>query len=503
MPTVSYPDRVTQQPFVPPDLPPGYSPVYRVQPAMRMTRKVGAPLAVLIVIGLLAGLVMLVAGLVNPLLFFFALIPTLLVFSAAILAYMWLDRWEPEPLRLLVFAFLWGAGVAVVGALVVGVLLQLVGLSNEVLDVVVQAPFVEEGLKGTLLLVMLTGRRRAEMNTLTDFLVYAGMVGLGFAFVEDLLYISSSRSLGGALFTAALRLIMGVFAHPFFTSATAIGLYLATRARTAGMKAVFGLGGYLVAVSLHATWNASSLFGGIVGYLLAYVLVLVPLFAGLVYLAVRTRNAEGQTVARQLPRMMAEGLLMPEEAGWLTSLGTRRARLASVKSVAGPAAATQARHFTDVVTELAFVRDRIDSGRGTPEVLRSEVELVEAVRVERSLALPGLVRAWQVSPVAPAVAPAPAAPPAAAWTSPPGSSMPSAAVPPSYAAPWPPPETGPSSTPTPPRPLAPMPSIRDVVAPARAADPVEGEPGSGVASPDDPDATRGTDEGEGSARRAW
>jgi RsiW-degrading membrane proteinase PrsW (M82 family) len=548
---------VTQQPFVPPALPPGYSPVYRMQPAMRMTRKVGVPLAVLIVTGLLAGLVMLLAGLVNPLLFVFALIPTLLVFSAAILAYMWLDRWEPEPLRLLVFAFLWGAGVAVVGALVVGLLLQIVGLSNDVLDTVVQAPFVEEGLKGTLLLIMLTGRRRAEMNTLIDFLVYAGMVGLGFAFVEDLLYISSSESLGGAIFTAALRLIMGVFAHPFFTSATAIGLYLATRAKSGGMKAVYGLGGYLVAVSLHATWNASSLFGGIVGYLLAYLLVLVPLFAGLVYLAIRTRNAEGRTVSRQLPRMMAEGLLMPEEAGWLTSLGTRRARLQSVRSVAGPAAAKQARHFTDVVTELAFVRDRIDKGRGTPEVLRSEAELVEAVRVERSLALPGLVRAWQVSPVAPApfVPPAPPSPqpPATAWTSAPplgggaapfvpapqvparlamgspasagaspASGMPQESAPglslgipgeagpydptstgPSmFAAPLPSQDRGPSSTPTPPRPLAPMPSARDIGTATPASRSIEEESAASGSSPGDTNP-RDSDPGEGSARRAW
>ncbi|WP_169337932.1 PrsW family intramembrane metalloprotease [Propionicicella superfundia] len=431
------------QPYPAPGMPPGYNPAYRVQPAMRMTRKVGAPLAALIVIGLLAGLVMALAGLVNPLLFAFGLVPTLIFFAGAVLAYLWLDRWEPEPLRLLLFAFLWGAGVAVVGALVVGTVLSIVGLSDPVIDTVVQAPVVEEALKGALLLVMLTGRRRAEMNSLTDFLVYAGMVGLGFAFVEDLLYISSSESLGGALLTAALRLIMGVFAHPFFTSATAIGLYLATQARGAGLKALYGIGGYVVAVALHAIWNGSSLAGGLTGYLIAYALVLAPLFAGLVYLAVRTRNAEGRTVARQIPRMMAEGLLMPEEASWLTGLGTRRTRLQSVKGVAGSDAAKQARHFTDVVTELAFVRDRIDAGRGTPETARTEAELVEAVRVERALALPGLVKAWQaghavpepVIPAAGATPPWPSAQPPQPWPSAqPPQPWPSAQPP----QPWPP-----------------------------------------------------------------
>ncbi len=40
------------------------------------------------------------------------------------------------------------------------------------------------------------GRRLAEMNTLTGFLLSAGFVGLGFAFVEDLLYLSSAGSVG-------------------------------------------------------------------------------------------------------------------------------------------------------------------------------------------------------------------------------------------------------------------------------------------------------------------
>ena len=34
--------------------------------------------------------------------------------TIVVLAYLWLDRWEPEPPRLLVLAFLWGASVAVV-----------------------------------------------------------------------------------------------------------------------------------------------------------------------------------------------------------------------------------------------------------------------------------------------------------------------------------------------------------------------------------------------------
>lgn len=355
-----------------------------------MTRKVGAPLAVLIISGILACLGMALAGLTSPMLFAVGLVPTLLFFSAAVLVYLWLDRWEPEPLRLLIFAFLWGAGVAVVGALVVGVVF---GFTDEAFGMVAEAPIVEEGLKGLLLLVMLTGRRRVEMNSLTDFLVYAGFVGLGFAFVEDLLYLSSTGSLEGTVLIGAMRLVLGVFAHPFFTSATAIGLYLAmSRARTAGMPILYGLGGYVGAVTLHAIWNGSASLG-LEAYLLVYVFVCIPLFAGPVVIAIRSRRSEGRRLNLQLPLLVADGLIMDREAAWLATLPLRRARFAVVKGVSGAKAAAQVRHFTDAVTELAIVRDTIARGQGRPDLRRQELELAGSVQLERAVALPYLIEA--------------------------------------------------------------------------------------------------------------
>jgi RsiW-degrading membrane proteinase PrsW (M82 family) len=372
--------------------------VHRPPPAMRMTRKVGAPLGALIAIALLAGLVLMLAGLLNPVLFGVGLIPTLVAFGIAVLAYLWLDRWEPEPLRLLIFAFCWGAGVAVLGSLLVGQVISWIGLSDPTLDVVLQAPFVEEFFKGLFLVLMLTGRRRAEMNSLTDFLVYAGFVGLGFAFVEDMLYLASAGSVGETLLLAALRLVLGVFAHPFFTSATAIGLYFAMRTSRVGLKILYGIAGYLGAVLLHAIWNGSSTFFGLLGYLVAYGIVLVPLFAGLVYLAVRSRNVEGTRVAQQVPHMVQQGLIHPGDAQWLASLPSRRVLYGQVKTAHGPKAVKQVRHFTDVVTELSFVRTRIAAGDPSAETLRDEAELVEAVRLERYHAAPFLTAVSQGAP---------------------------------------------------------------------------------------------------------
>ena len=56
------------------------------------------------------------------------------------------------------------------------------------------APVIEEAAKGLFLVIMMTGRRRNELNSMTDCLVYAGLVGAGFAWLEDILYISSGGS---------------------------------------------------------------------------------------------------------------------------------------------------------------------------------------------------------------------------------------------------------------------------------------------------------------------
>lgn len=398
-----------------------------------MARKVGAPLAVVIGVGILAGASLALAGLASPLLFAVGLLPTLVVFAGAVFAYTWLDRWEPEPRRLLVFAFLWGAGVAIVGALIVGfIVARVFGIDDPVLGAVVQAPLVEEALKGLFLVLMVTGRRRAEVNTLTDLLVYAGFVGLGFAFVEDLLYMVATGSIVGTIVVAALRLILGVFAHPFFTSATAIGIHVALRATNPAVKALAVIGGYVVAVLLHAVWNGAATLGGFGVYLLVYGAVLVPLFAGLVVIAVRSRNSEGRIVQEQVPQLAAEGLIHPAEAGWLMGTSSRRDRYRKVKTVAGRKAANQVRHFADVATELSFVRDRIARGQGTAHTQQQAAELAAALAVERELALPHLVAVQQLEgsqrpsmPSPPSQAP-PAAEPRRAMPGPPMESAPPA-----------------------------------------------------------------------------
>ena len=83
-------------------------------PLPRPIRKVGAPLAVIITLGTLAGLILILLTAVNPAGTALGFVLSTIAMSVVLLCYLWLDRWEPEPPRLLVLAFLWGASIAIV-----------------------------------------------------------------------------------------------------------------------------------------------------------------------------------------------------------------------------------------------------------------------------------------------------------------------------------------------------------------------------------------------------
>ena len=195
-----------------------------VTPLPRPVRKVGAPFGVIIALGVLTGLLVLVITVSNPLGAIIGFVLSSVAMTVVLFAYLWLDRWEPEPPRLLLSAVVLWVVVSLIGD---AVFTPGTALPQGVDSVAIRAPLVEEAAKGLFLLIMMTGRRRNELNSLTDCLVYAGMVGVGFAWLEDIMYIASADSLAGSLVTAATRLIMAPFAHPLFTSMTAIGVYFA------------------------------------------------------------------------------------------------------------------------------------------------------------------------------------------------------------------------------------------------------------------------------------
>ena len=359
-------------------------------PFVRKVRQVGAPLIVLIVLATVAGLIIIGLTALNPVGTAIGFVLSSLAMVVVVLAYVWLDRWEPEPPRLLVFAFLWGASVAVVLSVILGLSFEALISQGDTESVswvstAIGAPVVEEAAKGAFLLLMLTGRRRNELNSLTDCLVYAGLVGAGFAWLEDILYISGGESLGDSLLTAALRLVMAPFAHSLFTTFFGIGVFFALHRRSTLAKAGYIALGFLAAVVMHGLWNGSSLLG--VGwYFGVYVLWMMPIFALAIVLGVQSRRREQRIVAAKLPGMVQAGLVTANEATWLGSIGTRKAAIAEATRVGGKPAGRTVKRFAAQVIELAFVRDRIDRGFGDERIYAMQTEEAYGVHAARAAA---------------------------------------------------------------------------------------------------------------------
>ncbi|MFL6161688.1 MAG: PrsW family intramembrane metalloprotease [Jatrophihabitantaceae bacterium] len=379
-------------------MPPGY------QSRLAHTRRAtGAPIAVLVLLSIVGALLLLAVGAKHPAGLAVAIPLTALAMSVVLAGYFWLDRWEPEPARLLLLAFLWGAVVAVVISLVLELATSEVLGSGVVLTLA--GPAIEEAAKGAFVLLMLTGARRREFDGVVDGLVYAGFAAVGFAFVEDIGYIAESFGQGTetTVTTVVLRLVLAPFAHPLFTSLIGLGFGLAV-SRRGPNRWLYPAAGYLGAVALHALWNSSLVFG-LAGYLVVYVLIMVPAFVAAVLVARYHRTRERDVVNRQLPAMVYYRWITPAEAGWLASIAARRQWLRAVRQRTGPDGAHALRSFQRAATELAFLRDRVERGVGPPDAYYLHAELVQALGITRALAQQPLRANPAPAAVIPPVAP--------------------------------------------------------------------------------------------------
>jgi protease PrsW len=296
----------------------------------------------------------------------------LLPVGPVVATFLWIDRWEPEPPGLLLVAFLWGACFAALSALLINssaslVVDELYGRgSGDLVGSVVIAPFVEEALKGAFLVALLLFRRR-EFDGVIDGIVYAGLVAAGFAFTENILYFGrafaeESAAGGGVLTVLVLRGLLSPFAHPLFTAMIGIAAGIAANSRSVAGRVVLVLGGYAVAVLLHALWNSSaSLFDGM-GFLGVYGLVMVPLFVAMIVIVVFQRRREQRIVADQLPGFAQAGWIAPSEIALLSSLAGRRGWQAAVRRRSGKTVAKAVSDYQAAVTELAFLRSRMARG---------------------------------------------------------------------------------------------------------------------------------------------
>jgi protease PrsW len=317
-----------------------------------------------------------------------------------VLCFLWLDRYEPEPKGLLLLGLLWGAFAATFGALFVQGLGGLfVGVTSDDVSLAVVAPVTEEATKGLFLLLLLWWRR-AELDGVLDGIVYAGMVGVGFAFTENILYLGAAYDgtdgmgpggIAGITSTFVVRCLFSPFAHPLFTAFTGIGVGIAVSTRSPALRVLAPVGGYVCAVVAHALWNGSTIFG-FENFVGTYVLVMVPAFVFLAWLGVWSRSSEKKMLTAALGDAASRGLFPATDIGWVVDLGARRSARAYARQSGGRPAEEAMRDYQQAAIELGFLHSRYLRGTAPSDFAVRGQDFLSVINAIRpTIAFPGQV----------------------------------------------------------------------------------------------------------------
>jgi RsiW-degrading membrane proteinase PrsW (M82 family) len=287
-----------------------------------------------------------------------AVIATIVAFIPAliyIIPLMWLDRYDPEPIWLLALAFAWGAIVAIFFSIIVNSVLGDYAATNispgagVFVGAVLSAPIFEEATKGIGLLLLLVAFRR-YFDDILDGIVFGGVIALGFATVENVLFYGRnliSDGLAGLVLVFVLRGILSPFAHVFFTAMTGIGCGIARETHKTYLKILAPFAGYLVAVVLHMLWNFLSLVGKYIveeagllwtcqyipvlsatrystdadlcAFGISYMVLQVPMFFIFVIFALWVMRRQNRILKDMLAIDVARGLIFPEHEKIATS----------------------------------------------------------------------------------------------------------------------------------------------------------------------------------------
>lgn len=293
--------------------------------------------------------------------FFFGFVPMFL-FAAFV---NWLDRYEKEPKVLLGAAFMWGVVIAGGGAYILntvfGIGIYVLTGSASAADfgtTSIVAPVIEEALKGLAVLVVFLMFRK-EFDSVLDGIVYGGITAMGFAAIENVLYIyrNGFQEAGweGFWTLVIVRVVLVGWMHPFFTAFIGIGLAVARLSKNIAVKIIAIPAGYAVAVLTHAFHNTfSSVIGGAGGFflgLLADYIGYAFMLGFIIWMIVHERNL----LKRHLVEEMQTGLISPQQYHSAISFFQTGPHLAALNA----GSFTSTKRFYQVLGELAHKKEQL------------------------------------------------------------------------------------------------------------------------------------------------
>lgn len=282
-----------------------------------------------------------------------------------VLLVLWIDRFEPEPAWMLAVAFIWGAVISTAfaaivnstGGLMVGL---LAGMEvGDFFTSVISAPIVEETIKGLAVLIFFLWRKD-EFDNIIDGIIYAALIGLGFAMTENVIYYGRAFATEGITGSTGLFVLRGLavpFLHPLCTSLTGIGLGVARQRNKSSIRYFSPIIGLILAIALHALWNLSATLGG---WLIAYIVVLIPTLIAIFILTLIVRKKEAAIIRAYLLPEFQSGYISQLEYDCLSNLRNRFINLVKILLNQGIAAWQETNRFYQIGGELAFHRWRIE-----------------------------------------------------------------------------------------------------------------------------------------------
>ena len=277
------------------------------------------------------------------------------------LFFLWkFDKNEPEPIKSVLYHFIYGATAAVIlgliGSLILSFPLNLFFNEDTMLlfKVIMIAPIVEELAKASLLFKTMSHK---NVDNLTDGLIYGGAIGLGFGMTENFLYfIAFGESLSILIPIILIRTLFSAVMHTIST-ATVGGMMSLAKYSSKNKYAVSTIAGLLIAMFIHFAWNFSVSFSStfIVGLL--FMLLIIIIFILTFYFSLKFENKIIQKeLADEIPSNLLSQLTSSKrfKKGWFLIPFQNK--------------------FIELTIKLAFRKHEVEISGGNYEIYEEEIE---------------------------------------------------------------------------------------------------------------------------------
>ena len=310
--------------------------------------------------------------------------------------------------RLLGLGLLWGGFVATAAALLVqGVGGLVVGFTDARVAGGRRAGHRGGSPRGSSCCCCCGGDAH-ELDGILDGIVYAGMVGIGFAFIENILYLAAAyngtdgdgprrhrrRSPASSCCAACSARSPTRSSPPSSASASASPSASPQPARSGSWRPLVG---YVLRRARPRRSGTARRSTASPASSASTSSLMVPAFLGLVGLAVWARRSERRMLTAALADAAQRGLIPATDIGWLVDLRARRRSRRHARADGGRAAERAMRDYQQAAIELGFLHHRYLRGTPPPDFAARGQDYV--ARIARRPALRRLPRTGGAHPM--------------------------------------------------------------------------------------------------------